>query len=245
MSRSRALRKIRRISDIRYTLEEAARLRAPCELQMEKGGARVFLRGRLVRARYSRGESYLEVNELDAAPSARVFPGEAGITLCLSTPRGFYRLLTTCLELKSDSLRLSYPTEVEVTQRRETPRVHFHPEEAFEVFVGGEEVIEAGSAPRALVVSLSAGGFGCVHWTAGREPGLGDRLPRLTLFLPGGGEVVASGVVREVVDAAQSTLPAGEGQLRMIVFDVISPENQLRLIRFISGMETARGGRRG
>jgi hypothetical protein len=235
------MRTLKRVSDIRFNLEDASRRLTRVELQLvdENNGPRI--RGRLVKSRYSSSESYLLVDDIEqGARKVRLQPKSVLLTT-FCTPRGYFRFRTELQERAGDAVKLSYPLELEVTQRRTALRVYFEPAEQFRVRIPARP----GDGPsdddvELLVVSLSSGGFSCI----GDEPNLvpGQSLSELVLYLPGGGEVRGSGTVREVTDARRAVNRLGVGHLFVVTFDRISTENHLRLIRYISGVENARGG---
>jgi len=240
MVQSSEMRTLKRVSDIRFNLEDASRRLTLIELvpAADRDGPRI--RGRLIKSRYSSAESYLLVDDLDRTSRQVAMPPDVELLTTFCTPRGYFRFRTRLDERIGDALKLAYPTELEVTQRRTALRVYFEPKERFRVRVPEEAM--GGCTDELLVISLSSGGFSCIG-PAGRqlfEPG--QKLPEITLYLPGGGEVRASGAVREVTDALNSVNRPGEGQLYVVTFDRITTESHLRLIRFISGVENARGG---
>jgi len=235
------MRTLKRVSDIRFNLEDASRRLTRVELQLvgKEDGPRI--RGRLVKSRYSSSESYLLVDDIEQeARKIRLQP-ETVLLTTFCTPRGYFRFSTVLQERAGDAVKLSYPKELEVTQRRTALRVYFEPAEQFRILIPAT----AGGEPseddvELLVVSLSSGGFSCIGDESLLVPG--QVLRELVLYLPGGGEVRGSGTVRDVTDAKRAVNRPGVGHLFVVTFDRISTENHLRLIRYISGVENARGG---
>ncbi len=243
MPHSSEMRTLKRVSDIRFNLEDASRRLTQVQFRMADGEDGPRARGRMIKSRYSNSESYLLVDDLDrAARSIQLEPGAVLVTT-FCTPRGYYRFQTTLQERIGEALKLSYPLELQVTQRRTALRVYFDLADEFRVSIPSV----AAFAPEdddhgLLVVSLSSGGFSCIGGSSSKMLDQGQVLPELTLFLPGGGEVVASGLVKEVTDAGRAVNRPGEGLLYVVTLDRVSTENHLRLIRFISGVENTRGG---
>lgn len=242
MPHSSAMRTLKRVSDIRFNLEDASRRLTQVELRLVGSDEDQRVRGRLIKSRYSSSESYLLVDDLGQAAKSMALPPDTVLLTTFCTPRGYFRFETKLQERIGDALKLGYPAELQVTQRRTALRVYFELEEKFRVRIhaGTEEATETDTG--LLVVSLSSGGFSCIG-QGNRQPlEEGQLLPKITLYLPGGGEVRASGSVREIVDAQQAVNRPGEGLLYVVTFERISTENHLRLIRYISGVENARGG---
>ncbi len=243
MPHSSAMRTLKRVSDIRFNLEDASRRLTQVELQVgsDENGTRV--RGRLIKSRYSSTESYLLVDDLEQMARELKLKPETVLLTTFCTPRGYFRFRTTFQERIGDALKLGYPTELEVTQRRTALRVYFELAEQFRVRIpGGPTDDTRGADKELLVISLSSGGFSCVGEGEGSLLAREQTLSEIILYLPGGGEVWASGTVKEVADAKRAVSRPGEGPLYVITFDRISTENHLRLIRFISSVENARGG---
>lgn len=245
MPHSSAMRTLKRVSDIRFNLEDASRRLTQVELQLgtDEDGPRI--RGRLIKSRYSSTESYLLVDDLDQMSRNIKLQPDTVLLTTFCTPRGYYRFRTTLQERIGDALKLGYPAELEVTQRRTALRVYFDLADQFRVRIpGGAKEGTQGSDTELLVISLSSGGFSCIGEGEEEEPLLvkEQALPEIFLYLPGGGEVWASGTVKEVVDAKRAMSRPSKGLLFVITFDRISTENHLRLIRYISGVENARGG---
>jgi len=243
MPHSSVMRTLKRVSDIRFNLEDASRRLTQVELQLVGEDEGLKVRGRLIKSRYSSSESYLLVDDLDQAAKAIQPKPDTVLVTTFCTPRGYFRFETTLEERIGDALKLGYPAELQVTQRRTALRVYFELDDGFRVHIPGCAVEEIpDSDPGLLVVSLSSGGFSCIGQGVRQLLDMGQTLPEITLYLPGGGEVRASGSVRQVADARRAVNRPGEGVLYVITFDRISTENHLRLIRYISGVENARGG---
>lgn len=251
MPHSSSMRTLKRVSDIRFNLEDASRRLTQVELQLEKDLDGPRVRGRLIKSRYSSTESYLLVDDLDQMARKIQLQPDTVLLTTFCTPRGYFRFRTSLQERIGDALKLGYPSELEVTQRRTALRVYFEPADEFRVLIPGSAGKETpGAAINLLVISLSSGGFSCIGELAAEEGGDERKplltqkqvLPEITLYLPGGGEVRASGTVKEIADAKRAVSRPGEGPLYVITFDRISTENHLRLIRYISGVENARGG---
>ena len=237
------MRTLKRVSDIRFNLEDASRRLTQVELQLLGGENGPRVRGRLIKSRYSSSESYLLVDDLDQVAKSIEMQPDTVLVTTFCTPRGYFRFETKLRERIGDALKLGYPSELQVTQRRTALRVYFELDDGFRVRIpAGAEKETPGADTGLLVVSLSSGGFSCIGQGDQRLLGQGQTLPEITLYLPGGGEVMASGSVRKVADAGQAVNRPGEGLLYVVTFDRISTENHLRLIRYISGVENARGG---
>lgn len=242
MLHSSEMRTLKRVSDIRFNLEDASRRLTRVELRVADGAEESQVRGRLIKSRYSSSESYLLVDGLDNAAKAIRLQPDTLLVTTFCTPRGYFRFQTTLQERIGDALKLGYPSELQVTQRRTALRVYFEVTDKFRVNIPGAAGSDASKMENwFLVVSLSSGGFSCLE--DGVRPLLaqGQTLPEIMLYLPGGGEVNASGSVREVTDARKAVHRPGKGLIYVITFDRITTENHLRLIRYISGVENARG----
>lgn len=247
MPHSSSMRTLKRVSDIRFNLEDASRRLTQVELQLEGDDNGPRVRGRLIKSRYSSTESYLLVDDLDQMAKNIQLQAETVLLTTFCTPRGYFRFRTSLQERIGDALKLGYPVELEVTQRRTALRVYFEPADEFRVLIpDGAPGKPPGSTINFLVISLSSGGFSCVGELDGDEDGSllarEQVLPEITLYLPGGGEVRASGTVKAIADAKRAVSRPGDGPLYVLTFDRISTENHLRLIRYISGVENARGG---